>query len=143
MDREELTSYKLLPFPHTLLEVSQIQANTFCWSLLIAYQQYEALYLAIGGVLDGKFLYEKVIYLSAAYLKKTSSLLGYSYVSSKSSVLLINEKLDLQVLISPIGGFEAFKRNCNTVCRGKSYLFWSKSCENLWKVTLKQNLIRL
>ena len=62
-------------------------------------------------------------YLSAAYLKKCSSVLGYSYVTSKSAVLLIAEKLDLNTFIAPTGGYEVFKKSANTVCRGKAYMF--------------------
>ena len=79
--------------------------------------------LVTYGPLEGKYLFFKTIYLSAAYLKKCSSVLGYSYVSSKSAVLLIADKLDLNIFIAPTGGYEVFKKSASTICKGKAYLF--------------------
>jgi len=87
-----------------------------------AYQQSERLYFVNGGPLQGKYLYLKTIYLHYAYLKKCSSVLGYSYVTSKSAVMLINDKLDINVLISPTGGYEVFKKGCTTICNGARYI---------------------
>ncbi|XP_054162177.1 uncharacterized protein LOC128960130 [Oppia nitens] len=86
-----------------------------------AFAQLETLWVAIAGPLEGKYLYEKTIILLQDYIKKRSSVLGYSYVTTKSSSLLINERLELQVLISPTGGYEVFKKGCTTICRGNGY----------------------
>ena len=97
--------------------------NLLMW-LDLAYRQIQGLLLVTSGPLQGKYIYLKTIYLSAAYLKKCSSVLGYSYVSSKSSVLLIVEKLDLNAFIAPTGGYEVFRKSATTICQGKFYLFW-------------------
>ena len=89
----------------------------------IAYEQLEGLFLVTYGPLQGKYIFLNTIYLSAAYLKKCSSVLGYSYVTSKSAVLLIADKLDLNTFIAPTGGYEVFKNSASTVCNGKAYLF--------------------
>ena len=65
-------------------------------------------------------MYLKEIGLEEAYLKKSSSVLGYSYVSTKSQVLLIAEKLDLNVFLNPGGAYEPFKRTASTVIQGRS-----------------------
>ena len=85
----------------------------------IAYTQEDTLSLVTTGPLQGKYVYTKVIRLVEDYLKKRSSVLGYSYVTSKSSQLLINNNLDINVLISPTGGYEAFKKGCHTICNGR------------------------
>jgi hypothetical protein len=87
-----------------------------------AYTQVEALSLATTGPLQGKYVYEKVIHLALAYLSRFSSVLGYSYVTSKAANLLISDTLDLGVLIAPTGAYEAFKRGCNTQCRGRVWI---------------------
>ena len=87
------------------------------------FNQVETLWLATSGALAGRFIYQKIIHLSAAYLKKCSSILGYSYVASRSAVLLISQNLNLNVFLSPSGAFEAFKKYWTTICRGKAYMF--------------------
>ena len=84
-----------------------------------AYTQEDTLSLVTTGPLQGKYVYVKVIRLVEDYLKKRSSVLGYSYVTSKSAQLLINNNLDINVLISPTGGYESFKKGCNTICNGR------------------------
>ena len=82
----------------------------------------EQLWLVTGGPLQGKYAYEKIIHLALAYLSRFSSVLGYSYVTTKSAVLLISDNLDLGVLIAPTGAFEAFRKGCNTQCTGQGWL---------------------
>ena len=91
--------------------------------LISAYFQSETLYLALSGLLEGKYIYLKNIGLQDAYLKKCSSVLGYSYVSTKSQSLLIAEKLDLNIFLVPTGAYEPFKRSASTICRGQAYYF--------------------
>ena len=72
------------------------------------------------GNLDGKYVYIKEIGLRFAYLKKCSSVLGYSFVTTKSLVLLVVEKLDLSIFWEPTGAYEPFKKISTTVCKGKA-----------------------
>ena len=81
----------------------------------------EQLWLITGGPLQGKYLYEKVIHLQFPYLSRFSSVLGYSYVTSKSPVLLIRDNLDLDVFITPTGAFDAFLKGCTTKCRSQGW----------------------
>ena len=81
---------------------------------------FEPLYLATSGSLEGKFIYLKALFTQVAYLKKCSSILGYSYVRTSSDTLMIADKLDMNVLLSPTGAFEAFKRQASTICLGKA-----------------------
>ena len=106
----------------------------------LAYHQIQSLFLVTYGPLQGKYVFLKVIYLSAAYLKKCSSVLGYSYVSSKSAVLLIVEKLDLNTFISPTGDYEILKKSATTMCKGKFYLFWSDLIDqdHIWYWVIKK-----
>ena len=73
--------------------------------------------------MQGKYLYERIVNLQLGYLRKCSSELGYSYLSSKSATLLVSDKLDLQVMIASSGGFSTFKKSSTTDCRGIVYIF--------------------
>jgi len=86
-----------------------------------AYHQVEYLWLVISGPLQGKYVYHKYIILVLDYLKRYSSVLGYSYVTTKSASLLVNDRLDLSVLINPTGAYEVFRKGCNTQCRGRGW----------------------
>ena len=88
----------------------------------LAYIQDENLCIISYGPLVGKYIYAKTIYLSGLYLKKIAGLLGYSYVTSKSSVLLICDKLDMSSLIAPTGAYEQFLKSCETKCLGKQII---------------------
>ena len=70
------------------------------------------------GSLEGKYVFIRGNWLREDYLKKCSSLLGYSYVASKKMTLLIADKLDLNVFLTTSGAFEMF-----TVCTGHGYIF--------------------
>ena len=99
----------------------------------IAFDNREVLYVVTSGPLEGKYLYEKEIIQEPEYLKICSSILGYSYVNSKSNTLLISDKLDLNVLIAPNGGFETFKKGCTTICQGRAIIVGPT------RITLKDN----
>ena len=88
-----------------------------------AYEQIETLYLCTTGTLEGKYVYLKEINSQLAYLKKCSSILGQSYVSTKSVTLLVLDKLDLGALIDPNGAYDKFKRTASTICQGKILYF--------------------
>ena len=79
--------------------------------------------LATSGPLEGKYLFFRFRRLLLDYLKKCSSVLGYSYIVFKEAELLISDKLSPEVLISPSGGYEAFKKDCTTVCSGQLVMF--------------------
>ena len=89
---------------------------------MLAYSQFENFYLAINGNLAGKYVYFKHIIQTEAYLKKCSSVLGYSYQSGKSMVMLIADKLDPSIFWNPGGAWEPFKKSASTICQGKSYV---------------------
>ena len=76
--------------------------------------------LATSGPLEGKYIYLRSKQLLRNYMKKCSSVLGLSVIVAKSYELLISDKLSAEVLINPSGAYEAFKKVCNTVCRGYS-----------------------
>ncbi|CAG2170659.1 unnamed protein product, partial [Oppiella nova] len=86
-----------------------------------AFTQVETLWQALTGPLEGRYLYEKLVILNSAFLKKCSSILGYSYVSSKIATLLVIDQLTLAPLITPTGAFEAFKKGCTTICQGRAF----------------------
>ena len=92
-----------------------------CKVFNLAIEQIEALFLGTGGPLEGKYFYHKIILQAISYWKTCTSVLGYSYISTKSAVLLISQKLDLNVFLNPSGGFETFKRSATTNCKGMGY----------------------
>ena len=89
---------------------------------LLAYDQNEALYLAVSGNLEGKYVYSKTIVQKEAYIKKCSSILGQSYVTDQSSVFLIADKLDLNIFFNPDGAYKSFKKSASTKCKGSTPL---------------------
>ena len=81
----------------------------------------DGLFLAVSGPLEGKFLLKRIILKAPAYLKICSSVLGYGYIPTLMAELLISEKLDLNVLTSPTGAYEPFKRSATTICKGRGW----------------------
>ncbi|CAG2169238.1 unnamed protein product [Oppiella nova] len=92
-----------------------------------AYSQGEVLWLSLDGSLEGKYVYQKLVYLDLKYLSICSSILGYDYVTTQSATLVISDRLDLNVLIAPTGAFDEFRRGGTTVCRGKGWIVGSAS----------------
>ena len=82
----------------------------------------ENLSLATSGPLEGKYVFFRTRHQLRDYLKTCSSVLGYSYVTSKTAELLISDKLSPEVLINPKGAYEAFKKGCTTICKGQGIL---------------------
>ena len=82
----------------------------------------ENLDLATSGPLEGKYLFLRTRHILRDYLKKCSSVLGYSYVTYKSIELLICDKLSPKALINPSGTYEALKKEKRcTLCQGNGY----------------------
>ena len=79
------------------------------------------LHLATSGPLEGKYLFFRYRYIVWDYLKKCSSVLGYSYISVKDLEIVICDKLSPAALINPTGTYEALikDKHC-TVCKGTS-----------------------
>ena len=78
----------------------------------------ESISLVINGPLEGKYVLLRFKDLVQDYLKKCSSVLGISAIISRNIELLISDKLSPEVLISPNGAYEAFKKGFTTVCKG-------------------------
>ncbi len=78
----------------------------------------ERLSLVLTGPLQGKYIYKRDVHTARNFLKACSSVLGQSYITTKSFQLLISDNLDPSVLLSNTGAFEAFKKGCTTVCTG-------------------------
>ena len=78
--------------------------------------------MVTSGSLQGQFVYKKGRHLLRNYLKKCSSVLGYSYIYSDETQLLISDKLDPNVFLSATGGYEPFKMISHTVCKGSQYV---------------------
>ena len=80
----------------------------------------EGLNLATSGPLEGRYLFFRIHRLLWHYLKKCSSVLGYSYIMTKSYELFICDKLSPEHLINSMGTYEALKNDkmrC-TMCQG-------------------------
>ena len=78
----------------------------------------EAIFFAVYGPLQGKYIYFKLIFISELFLKKCSSVLGYSYVTTQVAEMLIADNLDVNVLLAPKDAIEVFKKGSKTYCRG-------------------------
>ena len=127
MDRKWSTVWENWPILFGRQEVphkaSFIKFNlTWYLSWYIAYYQWEVLYLADTGNLEGRYVYIKEIGLLDTYLKKCSSVLGYSYITTKSTVLLVLDKLDVRSLINPGGAYEVVRKEASTVCKGQGII---------------------
>ena len=72
----------------------------------LANYHYETLYLVVSGNLQGQYVYKMDIGMEEDYTKKCSSILGRSYVSSTTFVLLIADKLELNIFFSPSGAYQ-------------------------------------
>lgn len=93
------------------------------FSIYLVYYQFRGLYLIISGPLQGKFALKRLVHQSWLYLKKCSSIIGYSYVSTIRDEIMFAEKFDMNTLISPDGGWEVFKKSATTYCKGREYIF--------------------
>ena len=81
----------------------------------------EALSLATSGPLEGRFLLFRPRHPNRDYLKKCSSVLGYSYILIKNLELLICDKLSPEPLINPKGTYEALLKDKRcTLCKGSA-----------------------
>jgi len=78
--------------------------------------------LAIGGNLDGKYVYIKKQRTNLDYLEYLSSVLGAAFIQVQRLDVLVAEKLDLNVLIAPLGAFEPFKKTASTACSGGGWV---------------------
>ena len=94
------------------------QLHHSSFHLYLAHIIYYFLVLATSGPIKGKYLFFKFRDLSIDYLKKCSSVLGQSYVPTEYEAL-ISDKLSPDVMISG-NPFEAFRKGCTTVCKGKT-----------------------
>ena len=88
--------------------------------LLLAYSQGEILWLSLDGSLEGKYVYQKLVYLDLQYLSICSSILGYDYVTTKSATLVISDRLDLNVLIvcGTVGKVHQLEPRVGDKCHG-------------------------
>ena len=83
----------------------------------------EGLNLITSGPLSGKYLYLRVIHPQYVTLRRCSSALGVSTITSSSVEIMLSDELDISVLISPSGTYNAFKNVACTHCNGIAYLY--------------------
>ena len=76
------------------------------------------MYLIVSGSLQGKYAYVQYMGIVHEYTKKCCSILGRSYVPSTSFIVMIADKLDLNIFSNPGGAFEPFKKSASTICKG-------------------------
>ena len=79
----------------------------------------EYLYFGLSGPLAGKYFMIRKVHPLRDYLKMCSSVLGYSYIVTKTAELLITDKLSPADLINPMGAYVAIKKGCTTICKGR------------------------
>ena len=104
------------------MEVGLVKLEFDAIIYLLAYSRIESLHMITSGPLQGQFLYRRTRDMKRLYLKKCSSVLGYSYIYSNDCQNLISDKLDTNVLLSATGGYEPFKRISHTVCKCSKYI---------------------